>query len=102
MNTKLYFENIDLSPMRMGETEDERELRERIENEYGDQAREVGRKFHDALTSAIESVKDDGYYGTVTFDVIKKINRYAYIKNYKNNSDIEIDLLARTFTRLYW
>ena len=90
------FINLDTSPMQVGETAAQKELRERIEAEYSDAAMRCSEEFANACKHIIETV-DPSVAGHEIMDAARQIHRYAYIQC--DGCDIQIDLLNRNFMK---
>ena len=77
----MMFSNLDVSPMQIGETKEQRELRERIEAEYSDAAIECSKTFAETCRCILATARQE----------------VVYIKC--DGYDIQIDLLNRNFIK---
>ena len=92
----MMFSNLDTSPMQVGETRSQRELRERIEAEYSDAAIECSKAFAETCRCILATARPE-VVGYEIMRAAEKIYRYAYIKC--DGYDIQIDLLNRNFMK---
>ena len=97
----MIFKNLDIGPMQAFKTKSQEDLQKRIEEEFSEQAEEIGRKFHKEATELLASLEHPEYAGSAIAGLMSRTPRFAYIKHYKaangKEREIEIDLLEHTF-----
>ena len=99
---KITFKNLDKSFMEYGETDKERALRQRIEEDYTDAAIKASNELKKAFDAKAEKIAE-GYFGSAFLGLLKETPRYAYIKNmnsageHDDGADVEIDIIAHEY-----
>lgn len=93
------FTNLNKSPMTAFSPEWQEVILKRVNEEYQEQVIEVSNEIRDRFKE-IEHRIQPGFYGTAFDGILKKVHRYAYIKNVKDQYDaeydVEIDLALHT------
>ena len=94
----LYFRNASLSPATAYAPAWQDEIRQRVANDYSDQARKVNAEFRAKVLEAL--TPENALAGLIVRDIAAELPRFAYIKNIDNGDgklyDAEIDLLGLT------